>query len=637
MTAGCSGLKNSGRLPKQLPADEMVLPSNMDHQKTHAVVQRYDTDVQIRPGGEAIMTITRIVTVLDKEGRSEGELILPYDKFASIKYVNGALFDSSGLEENEISTKDGEDFSATSDYSLYEDSRVKYYKLVDYQYPYTVMYQYQIQTDNLLNWPSWQPQDENEYIRESQYTVTRPKDFRYSFLEQNMEVKPDTMTTSEGEKVSKWVFRDRPAYELQDMAPYYNVVPRIQFAARNFTVESYKGSTKSWSAFGSWFYRLSEDARTLPDPLKLKLRKLLIGAATRTDSLHRLYHYLQNNTRYVSIQLGIGGWKPFSASYVYNKGYGDCKALSNYMVAILQYCGFKAYPALIYSDIQNDPINPDFPSNQFNHVVVYMPDNGKPIWLECTDPHMPFGQLGMFNANRYALVVTAHGSKLVRTPVLSYKQNRENQFVDISVDSLGNSDIEVDSRITGNNLEYVRDRVGNQSSEKQEKWLRNHINVPDFTLNSYELKGFDSGHKEGEVKYSLKSSTFVSKTDERLFIPLNRLNRWYFSIDDNGKKRTQPVDLIFGFSETDTTVIHVPVSYTIESLPRPVHYEKKFGGFSSHIEKTGDRILYIRSIELRKHYFSAKQYPELKDFMKHISTFDKHMIVLNRRKVASDG
>ncbi len=575
LSGGCSGLKNSGKAPKQLPLDEVAIPSNVDHQKTHAVVQRYDTDVRILPKGGAVMTVTRIVTVLDKDGRSEGQLILPYDKFVSVKYVNGALFNSMGREENEISTKDGQDFSATSDYSLYEDSRVKLYNLVDYQYPYTVEYKYQTETDNLLNWPSWLPQDENEYINESHYTLTRPRDFRYSYLEQNMDIKPDTATTQDGEKVTKWVFRDRSAYELQEMAPYYKVVPLIQFAARNFNIESYAGSTKNWSAFGSWFYHLSEDARTLPDPLKQKIHELLDGASTRTDSLHRLYHYLQNNTRYVSIQLGIGGWKPFPASYVFNKGYGDCKALSNYMVSILQYCGFKAYPALIYSDIQNDPIDPDFPSNQFNHVVVYMPNNGKPTWLECTDPHMPFGQLGMFNANRYALVVTAHGSKLIRTPSLSYKQNRENQYVDISVDSLGNSDIEVDSRITGNNQEYVRDRVGDQSKEEQEKWLRKNIHVPDFTLNSYELKGFDSGHIEGEVKYSLKSNTFVSKTGGRLFIPLNRLNRWYFSIDDNGEKRSQPVDLIFGFSETDTTVIHIPASYMIESEPKPIHFDKE--------------------------------------------------------------
>lgn len=631
---GCTTLKSSGDIPRQLPPDESVIPSGDNLHETHAIVQQYDTDVHIRPKGGAIISVKRIVTVLDKKGRSEGQLVLPYDKFISVKYVRGALYNSLGVRENQISTNDGGDYGAT-DYDLYDDYRVKYYKLVDYQYPYTVMYQYEIRIDNLLRWPLWHPQDENEYINESHYNLTSPNGFTYSYLEQNMKIKPDTTTTPDGEKLTDWVIRDRPAYKLQDMAPYYKVVPVIQFTAKKFAVGSYAGSFRSWRSFGLWYHRLSDDAKVLPDPLKQKIHQLLSGATTRVDSLRRLYQYLQQNTRYVSIQLGIGGWKPFPATYVYNKGYGDCKALSNYMVAILRYCGFEAYPALVYGGIQKRPVNPDFPSNQFNHVIVYVPNHGNPIWLECTDSHIPFGQLGMFTANRYALVVTEHGGKLVHTPALSYKQNREVQHVDISVDSLGNSVIDVDSRIWGNLQEYVRDRVGVKSSDEQQKWLRKNVHVSDFTLNSYRLSGFDSNHEEGEVRYNLSSDTFASKTGDRLFIPLNRLNRWHYSIEDDlDQKRTQPVDLIFGFSETDTTVIHVPDSYSVESEPKPIHFEKKFGGFSSHIEKDGNRVLYIRTLQLRKHYYSVKEYPELKDFMEHLSTFDKHMLVLNKRKVA---
>ncbi len=637
LLGGCSSLKSSGRVPKQLTLDKVAIPPGIDHQKTHAIVQRHDEDIHIQSDGGAILTITELVTVLDKKGRDEGKLVVPYDKFLSIRYVNGSLYNSKGVQLNKLSTNDGQDFSAAQDFSLYEDNRLKYYELIGFQYPYTVRYEYQIKLGHLLNWPSWRPQDENEYVVESSYTVTSPKDFDYSYLEDNLNIKPDTSSSPDGEKVKKWVFRDHKAFELQELAPYYKVVPRIQFSAKKFTVESYPGSTQSWSNFGSWFYQLSKDGRDLPDALKARITSLLSGASSRIDSLHTLYSFLKKNTRYISVQLGIGGWKPFPASYVYDKGYGDCKALSNYMVAILQYYGFKAYPALIYSAIRNEPIDPDFPSNQFNHVIVYMPNNGHPIWLECTDPHMPFGQLGVYNANRYALVVTPRGGKLIRTPELFYKDNRENQFVDITIDSLGNSVINVDSKITGSSLEYVRDRAGIKSKDDQEKWLRNNVNVPEFTLNSYKLSGFDYEHNEGEVKYSLNSSAFVSKTGGRLFVPLNRLNHWYFSLGDNDEKRTQPVDLIFGFSETDTTVIHIPDSYVIESEPKPVVFEKKFGGFSAHIEKDGNRILYIRTIQLRKHYFSVDEYPGLKDFMEQISSFDKHVLVLNRRKVAAAG
>lgn len=105
----------------------------------------------------------------------------------------------------------------------------------------------------------------------------------------------------------------------------------------------------SWNDFGKFIASLNKGRDQLPENIKVKVDELTRGVSDPLEKIIRLYGFMQQNTRYISIQLGIGGWQPFSAEFVGQKGYDDCKALTNYMQSLIKHAGIKSYYALIKS------------------------------------------------------------------------------------------------------------------------------------------------------------------------------------------------------------------------------------------------------------------------------------------------
>lgn len=271
-------------------------------------------------------------------------------------------------------------------------------------------------------------------------------------------------------------------------------------APGEFEIEGTVGDARTWETFGKWYYDLGAQTRALPDAAKAEIDALVKGVENEREIVAILFNYLQEKNRYVSIQLGIGGWKPFPAEFVFDNSYGDCKALTNYMLAALEYVGIDAHAVLINASADR-PLIEDFPGNQFNHVVLRVTlENGEEIWLECTSKYLPPNNLGN-GYSKKALLVSAEGGTVVETPDVTNQNNKKVSVYSINIDEQGHAKIEGELAYQGASQGRVLYQLLSVSEAKKTEWLEDMLPTDHKSIELADFSGVDSKKDITSIKY----------------------------------------------------------------------------------------------------------------------------------------
>ncbi|MEM9261698.1 MAG: DUF3857 domain-containing protein, partial [Bacteroidota bacterium] len=310
------------------------LPSIFDHANELVETER---KLDILSRSEARYTETKRITILNEESRAN-QFAVSYNPDNKIERIDADIYDLAGNKIRRVRKSEIRDVAAVSGSTLYQDYRVQHIELNHSQYPYVVEFSYTQKLKGILfaALPTWyfQPSNTSAVLRSSfEVTVREGLDINHRVY--NIDLAP-VVTTSDNSKTYRWEVEDIPAFSYEPYGiPSHRQLPLLRLSPQVFRIDKYNGSMESWADYGAFLYQLHQGRGELPAALVTTIESLTADAGSDTEKVAILYRYLQENKRYVSVQLGIGGWQPFSASYVEERGYGDCKALSNYMMSML--------------------------------------------------------------------------------------------------------------------------------------------------------------------------------------------------------------------------------------------------------------------------------------------------------------
>lgn len=597
-------------------------------ENANAVVRNNQTEVIVNSINQLTIKHKRVITVLNKLGDNRVNAYQHYNNHSKVNAISAVIYDVNGEKIKKYSKNKFLDMSAVDGGTLYSDSRILELNHTPTSYPYTVVYESEYKTSTTGFISGWFPVEGYLVsVEKSSYKLINKSGIPFRKKESNF--KDFNIENTSTETELSYVLSNQKAkrYERATIS-YLDFLPRLQIALNEFTLKGVKGKASNWKEFGKWMNDyLLQGRGELSDATKNKVKDLVKGIEDPVAKAKIVYKYMQNKTRYISVQVGIGGWEPIAANKVDEVGYGDCKGLTNYTKALLDVAGVASYYTVVYAKNKRN-IDKEFTSLQGNHVILNIPNKGKDIWLECTSQIKPFGFLGDFTDDRDVLVVTPEGGVIKRTP--KYINNTNLQEITASVQLEVNGDLKADVKRKSYGIQYD-DRFYIESKSKEDLKQYYKSTVWDYNNNLEVLNiglknDKDSVVFKENIKVTIKQ--FASVRDQNYLLRLNIFNR-LTSVPKRYRTRLRPLKIDRGFTDVDKVEIKLPDGYKLEALPRVIQIDNKFGVYELRVEKIDEQTLqYHRKFALKEGVHPKEAYKLYRSFRKKVAKYDNMRIEL---------
>jgi transglutaminase-like putative cysteine protease len=555
--------------------DTSLLPN------TESIIRHETVQYTIHDPRTYTCTVNRAVTIL-RENADEIWVRVMYDKYSKVDLQMINIYDAAGRLIRKVKKSELQDRAIFDGISLYTDNRWVGFQALGGSLPYTIETQYQQRFSETMYYPPWQSVSYNQSAERAALIIDAPVEMAFHLMPLNYNFNYSARQV-DGRQIHHWTVEKIQARDQESNGPLAReVLPVVMLAPAKFQVEAFTGSMDDWKSFGRFIYDINKGTETMPPVMIDVIQRITNGLESDTDKIDTLYQWLQNNMRYVSVQLGIGGWRSFDAEYVEKNRYGDCKALSTFMKGMLQTAGIEAHTFLIEAGEHDNLFMDDFVFPDFNHMMLYVP--GEDMWLECTSQYLQAGQLHDAVENKKVLLITPEGGVIARTKASAANDNVIHQVDTITLGSL--ISLKGKRAYTGTTQPTIVHLSHRPVAEQQEYFLA------DFPFSVKTLHQFDFVNEPGGSMFHDYDATLQqlgNKSGSRLFIPA----RSFVSLPEicpGDKERTMDYISHDNYTVMRDTYVRIPDDYKVEFLPAGIDKVFKDQVYTLEFSQAGQYI-----------------------------------------------
>ena len=607
----------------------------------HTVVLLDEGRTTVAGDGKLTREWRYAVRILSRDGAKDAVASIPYDTDVSkVRDLKAWHIPPSGAVKR-YGKGDALDV-ASVDNDVYNESRVRILSAAADVVPGSVFgYESVVEAQEFFHEDVWSFQHRAPVLTSS-YALTLPPGWR---AEGALANHADVAPRIEGASYV-WELRDlKPIEREQAAPPISSLAPRLN--VRYFPPEGAPRlggeSFKDWDAVARWETDLVEPQSAVSEALSAKARELTRGAQGEWEQLLAIARFVQS-INYISIQIGVGRYRPHAAAEVLAKLYGDCKDKATLMIALLKAIGVRAHLVLVYS-LDPSYVRPGWPSpRQFNHAIVAIQLRassapaavikhdklGALLFFDPTDPHTPLGDLPEDEQGGWGLLAAGAVGGLVRSPELPPAANRIERHLDVTLGGAGSVDVNVSETSWGQSgveERHVLASTAGAYTQRIERWLA----ASTAGVQVAEIRPTDrmsEGRFDLAVRYSAPSYSQLMQNRMLVFCPVFLSRRDFVSLTE--PKRVHPIR-IPSDEYSETARITLPAGFAVDELPDPVAIEAPFGSYTLKVETSAEQLNVTREMHLKRSLVPATEYAAVRGFFDKVAAAEKSSVVLVRR------
>ena len=454
-------------------------------------------------------------------------------------------------------------------------------------------------------------------VREARYTLQLPSGWEYKAMWINHST---AEATASGSNQWSWVVSDLPAI------PHEQRMPPLRGLAAQMIVSflapgtAHRSGFVTWNDMGRWQGELANGRRDATPPIAQKVAELAKDRTTPEQKMLAIAAFMQQEIRYVAIELGIGGWQPHAAAEVFAHRYGDCKDKATLMSAMLHQAGIDSYYVVI--NTVRGAVGPQTPPMMFlfNHAILAIklpapvndpryqavldhPKVGRLLIFDPTDEKTPIGQIRGELQGNYGLLVTPDAGELVQMPQLPLASTGMTRSARLTLDAQGTLSGEVNEVRKGDFATFERyAQLEANSSKDRVKRIEQEVShsIGMFQITAAKMLNLDLTDLPFGYTYSFVAPAYAKQIGNLLAVRPRVMGLLASDLLETKEPRQYPV--VFRGPEKDVDIFEItlPAGYEVDDLPQPVDADYSFASYHSKTEVNGSTLKYSRTYEVKE-------------------------------------